>query len=430
LLFSEGSFARAIPFTFNSIIGGEFFSIICFVMPITQTTASARQKCQTLCYAIEGLSSFSTVIYTAYIFFYLHNRFGFSDKANLAAAAIIGLFYALAAWQAGRFAQKHGLFTSLKIGFGGMIVSLIIASLLQSAAGAILMAVTFSVFLCFTWPALEALVTECEAPDRIPHAVGIYNITWAVANASAFFIGGTIINLLGYSGIFFVPLAFLIVEFALLLKAEQLFKTLPAGHGHSGPVEMVSDPQRPTAERAKSFLHMAWLSNPFAYVAINTLIAVLPGLAEKFQLSPMQAGFACSLWGFARLAVFILLWKWTGWHYRFRWLATAFGLLVVSFGSVLLAPSILLLLVAQIFFGAAIGLIYYSSLYYSMDATDVKGEQGGIHEAVIGLGNCLGPAVGAASLQFASGHANSGAIAVSGLLLAGFGGLFGIWKRN
>jgi len=414
----------------NSIMGGEFYSFTCFVMPITQTTESVRQKCQTLCYTVEGLSSFSTVIYTGYIYFYLHSRFGFSDKANLAAAAVIGLFYALSAWQAGRFAQKHGLFTSVKIGFGGMFASLVIGALLHSAAGAILMAVAFSIFMCFTWPALEALVTECEAPGRIPHAVGIYNITWAVANASAFFIGGTIIKLFGYNGIFLVPLAFLVLEFALVLKAEKLFQTLPAGLGHHAPPETIPNANRPTAKRAKSFLHMAWLSNPFAYIAINTLIAVLPGLAEKFHLSTMQAGFACSLWGFARLAVFIVLWKWTGWHYRFRWLAGAFGLLILSFATILLAPAILFMLAAQVFFGAAIGLIYYSSLFYSMDATDTKSEQGGIHEAVIGVGNCLGPAVGAASLQFASGHVNSGAIAVSGLLLAGFGGLFQIWKRN
>jgi MFS family permease len=93
-----------------------------------------------------------------------------------------------------------------------------------------------------------------------------------------------------------------------------------------------------------------------------------------------------------------------------------------------MSPNIIVLIAAQIFFGAAIGLIYYSSLFYSMDASDTRGEHGGIHEAVIGLGNCAGPAVGALSLQFLPQYANSGAIAVSVLLLCGFGGLVGIWK--
>jgi len=63
-----------------------------------------------------------------------------------------------------------------------------------------------------------------------------------------------------------------------------------------------------------------------------------------------------------------------------------------------------------------------------MDAGEAKGEHGGIHEAAIGVGSCVGPAVGAASLQFLPQYANGGAIAVSVLLLCGLGGLLAIWK--
>jgi predicted MFS family arabinose efflux permease len=130
-----------------------------------------------------------------------------------------------------------------------------------------------------------------------------------------------------------------------------------------------------------------------------------------------------------RLGAFITLWLWTDWHYRFRWLVTAFAILVVAFILILTVPNLAVLLVAQIFFGGAIGLIYYSSLFYSMDAGDTKGEHGGIHEAAIGLGNCVGPGIGAAALQFFPQVAHSGAIAVSALLLCGFGGLISIWKK-
>ena len=61
----------------------------------------------------------------------------------------------------------------------------------------------------------------------------------------------------------------------------------------------------------------------------------------------------------------------------------------------------------------------------------VRGEHGGIHEAAIGFGNFAGPAVGAASLHFLPQSPNSSAIAVSGLLLLGFGGLVAIrnWSK-
>jgi len=180
--------------------------------------------------------------------------------------------------------------------------------------------------------------------------------------------------------------------------------------------------------KSRCFLRMAWLANPFAYIAINTLIAVVPGVANRLHLSTMLAGFCCSVWCFARLGAFVGLWFWSGWHYRFGWLLGSFVALIVSFASILTAGNLEVLVLAQVTFGGALGLIYYSSLFYSMNASDTKGEHGDIHEAVIGLGNFAGPAVGAASLYLFPQYANSGTFAVSFLLLCGLGGLVTIWK--
>lgn len=383
---------------------------------------NARRQHQILGYTIEGLNSFGTVLYFTYLYFLLHARFGFRDTQNLAVAALLGLVYAVAAWQGGKFGQRHGNFAALKLGFGLMAVSYLIASQLQSAAGQIISAAAVSLGMCFTWPVLEALITEGETPEHIPHAVGIYNITWAWTNAGALFIGGTIIEKFGYASIYWLPFGIVLLQLALTFRLEKII--LPAVEKTAVPLP---NAHRPSPVRAKNFQQLAWLANPFAYIAINTLIAALPGVAAKFQLTPMFAGFACSLWGFARLATFVVLWRWDGWHYRFRWLTTAFVLLNISFTLILVAPGLPVVLMAQVFFGAAIGLIYYSSLFYSMDASDTKSEHGGIHEAAIGIGNCLGPAAGATALWLAPQNPSTGAWAVTGLLLTGLGGL--LWRR-
>lgn len=374
------------------------------------------------CYSIEGLNSFATVIYFNYLYFLFRDRFGFSNQQNLALAALIGLVYMFTSWQAGKFAQRCGYFTALKTGFVLMALGLLAGSQLHTVTGEIIAAGIVNIGMCFTWPTLEALVSEGANAAR---AVGIYNVVWALANALAFFIGGTLIDKFGYQSIFYVPLAFILVQLALVFWIEKIHarEVAPEIEDHP-PVEK----SRLSPVKAKSFQRMAWLANPFAYIAINTLIAVIPGLAVKFHLSPMLAGFVCSLWCFARLAAFVLLWRWTDWHYRFRWLALAFALMIIAFAVILIVPNLAVMLLAQLFFGLAIGLIYYSSLFYSMDASDTKGEHGGIHEAAIGAGNCLGPAVGAAALEFFPQSHHSGAIAVSALLVCGFGGLLGIWK--
>jgi predicted MFS family arabinose efflux permease len=384
---------------------------------------NAQKKFLAVCYTIEGINSFATVIFFNYLYFFFRDQFGFDNKHNLALAALIGLIYTLASWQAGKFAQRNGSFTALKIGFGVMAAGLAVGSQLHFVAGAIAAACVVNVGMCFIWPVLEALVSEGTNPAR---AVGIYNITWAVNNAAAFFIGGTLIEKLGYRSIFFVPLSLMLVQFALAFWLEKIHavKIVP----EIGKEFSAHEKNETSPARAKNFQRLAWLANPFAYIAINTLIAVLPGIAAKFQLSTSMAGFVCSLWCFARVAAFVALWRWTAWHYKFRWLAGAFALLIVSFAVILVVPALTVVLLAQIFFGVAIGLIYYSSLFYSMDASDTKSEHGGIHEAAIGAGNCIGPAVGAAALQFLPQFQNSGAIAVSVLLLCGLGGLISIWK--
>jgi MFS family permease len=384
------------------------------------------QKFRAACYTIEGLNSFAVVIYFNYLYFFFRDQFGFNDRQNLLLAALIGLIYTLASWQAGKLAGRFGYFNALKFGFGLMAVGLASGLMLHTVGAKIVTACVTNIGMCFIWPTIEALVSEGDTPEHIPHAVGIYNITWAATNAAAFFIGGTLIEKFGFQSIYYLPLAMVVGQFGLVFWLKKLHANVPPAPAESKMPP--PDPNRPSPARAKTFLRMAWLANPFAYVAINTLLAVMPGIAHKFNLSPMFAGFVCSLWCFVRLGAFITLWHWTKWHYKFRWLAASFAVLILSFATIVLSPNLAVLIIAQIFFGGAIGLIYYSSLFYSMDASETKSEHGGIHEAAIGAGNCVGPAVGAAALQFLPQYANSGAIAVSVLLLGGFGGLLAIWK--
>ncbi|HOC55637.1 MAG TPA: MFS transporter [Verrucomicrobiota bacterium] len=384
-------------------------------------------------FALEGLNSFATVYYFYYFYFFMQTEFGFGNKANLALAALNGAIYAVMAWQGGKFAQRFGYFTALKIGFGVMAGALVVGGWLHTAGGHIVIMSVAVVGMCFTWPTLEALVSEGEPPEGVQRMVGIYNLVWSGTGALAYFTGGAMFEKLGARSLFYVPAGIVFGQIILALWLEKQARrqtTAPGFHPAAAPP--VPEPESPphSAARTRMFLRLAWLANPFAYIAINTLIAVIPGVAQRLELSPMIAGYCCSLWCFSRLGAFLLLWRWSGWHYRFRWLLAAYVALIGTFAAIVMAPNLAMLILAQLAFGVAAGLIYYSSLFYSMDLGDTKGEHGGIHEAVIGLGNFAGPAVGAASLHFLPQHANSGALAVSGLLLLGLGGLLAIWRKK
>lgn len=392
---------------------------------------TAHQKTKVVRFTIEGLNSFATILYFNYLYFLMRAEFSFNDRQNLELAALLGLIYAVVAWPAGKLAHRFGYFNTLKLGFGLMALGLFVGAQLHSAICHIMAACVVNVGMCVTWPTLEAMVSEGESAAEVPRIVGIYNIIWATTYALAFFIGGKLVEQFGFAATFYIPAFIMVLQLALTFWLQRHVAEMKQVTTN-GSLAQVSppDPHRPSAKKARSFLQMAWLANPFAYIAINTLLAVMPGIAAKFHISTGLVGFVCSLWCFARLAAFIVLWRWNGWHYRFRWLVTAFAMLLISFAVILIAPSLVVVLLAQIFFGVAVGLIYYSSLYYSMDVSETKSEHGGIHEAAIGAGNFIGPSVGAVSLQFMPQHPNSGAVAVSVLLLGGLGGLIRIWKSS
>ena len=198
-------------------------------------------------------------------------------------------------------------------------------------------------------------------------------------------------------------------------------------------VAMLADVERAlprssaAAPELQHFLTLARLANPFAYMAINAAIPVMPYLAAKFHLTVAEAGIFGSVWFFGRLLAFLILWCWQAWHYDYALLLTAMLTMIAAFASILLLNSLLFVVAAQLVFGLAIGLIYYSSLYYSMHAGETKAAHGGLHESAIGAGVCTGSAVGAISGLFFPGFLAASVWPVTGLLLAGCGAL--VWVR-
>src|SRR5215468_9271147 len=78
---------------------------------------TSRRKLKTWYFILEGLNSFATVYYCYYLYFYMAKVFGFGNRANLSLAALNGFICIFAAWWGGKFAQRFGNFTALKIGF-------------------------------------------------------------------------------------------------------------------------------------------------------------------------------------------------------------------------------------------------------------------------------------------------------------------------
>ncbi len=370
-----------------------------------------------LLYLIELINCYASVYYSNFLFFYLRRTFGFDEVENLLTAALGGFVYIIASWRGGKYADRYGCIRGIYLGSAGVILALSAGLLFPAPTAQVLTYCLWTLGVCFIWPAIEALISD-RAGASLSKMVGIYNVTWAAGTAVGYFTAGILLEKLGMASLFWLPLGLTIVQISLVpcaarrLKEENDRQCLDA---------RVTSAARPAD--AGRFLRMAWFANPFSYVAINTIIPLIPYIAERLSLSTGMAGIVCSLWMFARLAAFAAFWRWTGWHCRFRWLAGAFVLMIVCFFGFLMAQSVWLLLATEVGFGLSIGLLYYSSLYYSMNVPEKQGSNAGLHEAMLGTGMFIGPTVGAATLYLFPAIAGIGTWSVGGLLCAGFSGL-------
>lgn len=379
-------------------------------------------------FILEGLNGFAVSIYFNYLFFFLSAEFNFGNRGNLLFCGANGLLYTFASYFAGKFAQRAGYFRALQIGYGIVIAGLCVAFASGSVAFHLLAMMIWTLGICFTWPSLEALTCEGESEKTLPGKIGMYNIVWSGALAFGFFVGGAMKDTFGWRSIFVVPAFVHLLQ--IIVVRHLSVSAHPKWHELPGCPEPTTGAKSNSEKRAEgsAFLKMAWLANPFAYIAMNTVVPLIPNVAERLGLSATGAGFFCSIWMFARMASFGLLWKWTAWHYKFNWLVSSFVILIVTFAGILLLSNIWMLVAAQILFGWAVGLIYYSSLFYSMDASDSKGEHGGIHEAAIGAGIFGGPAIGLAALHLFPKAANPSVWAVAAILTMALPALF--WLRR
>lgn len=377
-------------------------------------------------FVFEALGSLACGFYGNFVFFMFRDRHDFGDFGNLCVAALMGLVIALASWWSGKLAQRRGCFRAMVSGLVGMIVALVVGACDSSLPVQWAVMVVWAASQFMVWPALEALVTDGVVGNARARIVGIYSVVWASCSALSYFFGGAVFERLGGGSIFWLPPGIHVLQLMILWKLWRSASHRPSqSAATSVPISAesrdvfqkgIAIEQRPSP---RSFQRMAWLANPFACVAAFTLLAMIPELARRMGLSTTIAGLFCSIWFFARLAAFVMMWQWPGWHYRFRWLLGGYMLLILGFATVLTADGLLQLGLGQVAFGLAVGVLYYASLFYSMDVGEARAEQGGIHEAMMGAGNFVGPGIGALSLLIAPHAPHAGVWSVSGILVIG-----------
>jgi predicted MFS family arabinose efflux permease len=376
-----------------------------------------------------------------------------------------GLVIAAGAWTGGQVADRLTMRGSTAIGLAGAAIGLIIGLAGFGHAIPLLVAVAiFNGFGSMVWPASEAALMAGEDRESTQHLVAYYNITWSIGTATAVFGITAVLKGLGEHSYFVLPIVWYLFALCMVRHfipnpGRSAVPILPAGgvsdslaqpQGTNSPAfEPASQTSPPTvstsppspegkgagglgASQRAAFRWLGWLANPLAYFAINVVNTLNPTVVTRLGLGAGSAfaSAACSVWFFVRAASFEMLRRWDWWHYKWRFLCLVFAIGMVAFTCIELAPNIGVFLVAQVVFGLFAGLIYQSSLFYSMAGSDTQGAHGGAHEAFIGIGTMFGPLVYFLGTRLAPGMMALPIAAVLAMMLIGEFVLYSIGRRT
>jgi len=149
--------------------------------------------------------------------------------------------------------------------------------------------------------------------------------------------------------------------------------------------------ERRAAGRAVPFWVMALVLNFAAMGLSNAVRSLMPAVTGGGR-SMLGGAYGAIFFG-GQVAVSVLLAVWTRWHFRAgRSSAGRRGHLrrgLCGFWDS--APAFAL---GCLLGGLGCGVVYFSSIYYSIAAATGKGHRGGIHEAVLGAGGGVVPLLG------------------------------------
>jgi len=291
---------------------------------------------------------------------------------------------------------------------GGMVLAAAALLIPSASSVSVLMAILCLGWLGLAafWPVLEAGLADAAPRGKLFGVMGTFNVTWA----SGMFLGGIFAGMI--TGALGVEHCFTaIAAVSLTAAALQWLAGAYSKRARAVPADESAGPEEPregeSTESPESrsgagatvsrrgrelFRYAALLTNMVAVGGNASLRQFLPKLEE---FDPLTMSFLHSCMTGAIIITFAVLTRWRGWHYRAFSLVASLALLVGGGGLMLLGGGLPVYAIAFALVGAAFGIGYTSSIFYSVaDSFEATGRRTGVHESFLSIGVAIIPFTG------------------------------------
>ncbi|MCW5762550.1 MAG: hypothetical protein KIT88_04830 [Phycisphaeraceae bacterium] len=361
---------------------------------------SARlDKTLALGLGLTFLASLGTGAVTNGIFFLTESALGYGKAGNMLVALLMGVAYIAGAAGVGPMLRRRtarSKLTTREVASWLLVVIGAACTIPAVAGGGIknpppawslwVLVLVFGVLTGAFWPIVEGYISGGRRNARLRSAVGWFNIVWASSVIAAMWLIAPFVAERPMAVLLWVGLAHGLA--ALLLRP------LPPE-----PPKHLDDSPHAVPPHFADLLRTTRVLLPAAYMLISAIGPAIPAVLGHLGVPLVWKAPVFSAWLVARLAAFIGLERWHGWHGRW-WLPLVGGVgMIVGFACAVLSPRFGSLGLVTLFaglgvFGICVVMIYVASLYYGMEVGGASVDDGGKHEAFIGLGYAGGPAFG------------------------------------
>ncbi len=336
--------------------------------------------------------SFATILVERGIYFYTDEQLAFGPSENLGLALGFGTLYVLGALASHALCVRLGEKRVIAAALLGQAAMYGLLFAWPAAAVVVAGVLALGFLNGVKWPVVESYVVAGQGIAEAARSVGRFNLAWSTAVPTSLLAVGPILKTWP-AGLFLLGGAINLVSLALMRPLRTRPVHLPHDH-----------PERPNAAvlgRLGGLLASSRWSMITSYSLLWILAALMPDIFGRLQVEVEWATAASAMLDAVRVATFLGLQLWLGWHGRAWPLALVIGALPLGFFLVVSEANLATVLAGEVVFGVAAGMTYYAALYYAMVVKNASVDAGGGHEGLIGAGFTLGPVAGLAGRQLA-----------------------------
>ncbi|MFO7898555.1 MAG: MFS transporter [Planctomycetota bacterium] len=301
-----------------------------------------------------------------------------------------GLGTALGSIYLSRLSDRFGRRPIILIGLFGVIGSCLLYAVSNRWWHLFAITVGRSAFMGMFWPSLEARITDGAEGREMTRRLGWFGISFC----SGLLLGYPVSGLLHDASPrtpFFVGAG---IGALLWVMLHQTFRRDTTHDGHvlgEGETDDLNAQRLPPAPLRRAFLVSAWVANALSYAGASVLRNLFPRFArlsapDGLGFSGFEAGLIAGGSSAAMLLAFVFFGGYHFWHYRYRYLIG--GQMAMLAGAVIFAVAspMSVLLAGSLLFGTGAGVVYMSSIYYSLEGHAKRAGQSGLHEGILCFG--------------------------------------------